>query len=118
MILLGDFLQNAEEVEKTIAHFSNNRVAGQLVQILDPAEVNLPFTGRVRFYGMEGEGDDLVPKTEALREEYQQKMSAHQGALRNVARQYGWDYHLHVTSEDPVDILFRLYFNLSHHGQS
>ena len=39
-------------------------VTGYLLQILDPAETLLPYIGRIRFRGLEREGDTLIPRVE------------------------------------------------------
>ena len=66
MVMIGDFLSPLEDTRKTITAFANQGVAGHLVQVLDPAEETLPFSGRVRFDGMENEGDVLIGRVEAI----------------------------------------------------
>ena len=39
-------------------------VTGYLLQVLDPAEATLPYDGRVRFEGLQGERDALISRGE------------------------------------------------------
>ena len=50
------------------ARLASVPVAGTLVQVLDPAEALLPYTGRIRFRGLEREPDALVPRVEGVRD--------------------------------------------------
>ena len=68
VVLIGDFLSPLNEIHHSIAAFANQGIRGHLVQVLDPAEETLPFSGRVRFDGMEDEGDILIGRVEAIRE--------------------------------------------------
>ena len=60
VVLLGDFLAQPEDIERAIRAISGRGVRGHLVQVLDPAEIEMPFNGRNRFLGLEAEGDLLV----------------------------------------------------------
>jgi len=53
-ILFGDFLSPVDEWEKRFSEFAEQRVRGIAVQVLDPAEEDLPFSGRVRFHDRPG----------------------------------------------------------------
>ena len=50
-VLIGDFLAPLEETRRVVAQLAAGAVRGHLLQVLDPAEETLPFTGRVRFHG-------------------------------------------------------------------
>src|SRR5262249_29148457 len=59
-VMIGDLLAPLEETAETVRTLSRQAVRGHLLQVLDPAEESLPFKGRVRFVGMEAEGQTVV----------------------------------------------------------
>ena len=107
--LFGDFLSDLEEVRRMVASYAGRGVRGQMVQILDPAEESLPFKGRVRFAGFEGEGETLMGRVEAVREDYHNRLSGHRDTLREIARRAGWGFVLHHTDKPPQSALLPLY---------
>ena len=87
VVLFGDFLTPLEELRQRIAQFHSRGVRGHLVQILDPAERELPFSGRVRFAPLESESEEvMVPRVESIRVDYKGRMEAHQQGLADLAR--------------------------------
>ena len=76
-MLFGDFLSPLEEIQTAVGQLSSIPVSGYLLQVLDPAEADLPYSGRIRFRGLEREGDTLIPRVEGVRDEYG---TAHEGA--------------------------------------
>lgn len=48
VVLISDFLVPLPELASMIDHFADQDVHGHLLQVLDPAEVDLPYTGQVR----------------------------------------------------------------------
>ncbi len=109
LVLFGDFLGPLDEVQSTIAGYAERGVRGHLVQVLDPAEQTLPFTGRVRFSGTEGEDDHLVPRVEAVRERYVERLEAQQAVLGLAARSAGWSFAVHHTDRPATAALLALY---------
>ncbi|PKU23807.1 DUF58 domain-containing protein [Telmatospirillum siberiense] len=101
VLLLSDFLMPPERLEAQLRRWADAGVQGHLVHLLDPAEIDLPYQGRVRFSGLEGEGDVEVPRAEALREAYAARLAAHRAALRELTGAMGWTLLDHRTDEEP-----------------
>lgn len=112
-VLIGDFLAPLPEIEARLKALARNGVEGQVVLLLDPAEEALPFTGRIRFEGLEDEGDWLVPRSEAIRETYRQRMAEHQDGLVAIARSLGWRFERHLTDQSASHTLLTLYIALA-----
>lgn len=108
-LLISDFLSPLDVLQDTIARFASRNIHGHLLQVLDPAERAMPFTGRVRFLGLEQEGDMLMSRAEAVRDQYQERLAAHQLALRELARHAGWSMTVHVTDGAPAASVLALY---------
>ena len=113
VVLTGDFLSPADEVERVIRGFAVEGVTGHIVQIVDPAEETLPFAGRVRFEGLEGEGAALIGRVETVRAEYVELIAAHRAAIAEAARRLGWTFIAHHTDRAPHTALLALYQSLS-----
>lgn len=105
-VIASDFLGDDAGWDDIFRRLSSKPRRGILLHVLDPAEITLPFTGRVRVKGLEGEAALLVPNINSLRDAYQKRMRLHQDRLRGIARAAGWFYAPSVTDENPLPLLF------------
>jgi len=112
VVLISDFLESLDDLRRAIGLLADRGVDGYVLQILDPSETDLPFTGRTRFEGMEKEGNALIGRVEGVREEYRATLSEHQQGLKDIARVSGWNYGLHITDRPAEEALLRLFVNL------
>ncbi|MDA0663162.1 MAG: DUF58 domain-containing protein [Proteobacteria bacterium] len=117
VILFGDFLAAPEEVHDRVSALASRGVSGLLVQVIDPAERGLPFRGRVRFEGFENEGNTLLGRVEATREEYRSRFERHCASLQELTRRAGWVYLRHETDHSPESALLTLYAALAPNTQ-
>jgi uncharacterized protein (DUF58 family) len=53
IVLVSDWLDPLDSIEAVIRYYASVGVRGHLVQVLDPAEEDLPFDGHVKFEGLE-----------------------------------------------------------------
>lgn len=113
VVLVGDFLSPAAEVERVVRGFAGYGVRGHIMQVADPAEETLPFDGRVRFEGLEGEGAMLIGRVESIRADYRQLIESHRAAIADIARAVGWTAGVHRTDHPPQAALLALYEALS-----
>ncbi len=109
VVMISDFLSPLAEVEALARGFAAMGVDGHLVQVLDPAELELPFEGRVRFDGLEGEGSHVVPRVELLVEDWHRRMEARRATLADFCRRAGWSFSVHRTDHAPQTALLALY---------
>lgn len=116
-VLFSDFLTPLDEIDAAVRRLAGGGVRGHLVQILDPAEDSLPFTGRVLFDGLEGEGETLIRRTEDVRTDYTGRMRAHQAGLSAIARAAGWTFTVHHTDMPPQAALLALHAALGGNGR-
>jgi len=113
LVLFGDFLDPMENLTHRFKHLFAQGLHAHVVQILDPAEVSLPWTGRVLYEGLEGEGHYLAARSETIKNAYQQKMAEHQDQLKSMTARLGWSYQLHLTHQRPELALLAMYQYLS-----
>jgi uncharacterized protein (DUF58 family) len=113
VVLVSDFLSPPEDVQKALHRLSGQGIVGHLLQVIDPAEETLPFSGRVRFEGLEGEGAALIGRVEAVRSDYMNLMRQHRESIRDIARSMGWTLTAHSTDQPPATALLALFQLLS-----
>ena len=109
VVLFSDFLSPLDEIQALIGRFAAVPVTGYLLQILDPAETALPYHGRVRFRGMESDGDALIPRVESVREAYAERLKAQQDGLAAICATAGFGFGVHRTDHPPEMALLTLY---------
>lgn len=113
VVLIGDFLSPLDEVRALVGAYAALPVSGHILQVLDPAEALLPYSGRVRFRGVERESDELVPRVEGIRAGYAEALAAQQRGLASLCATAGWSLGLHRTDHPPEAALLGLYTALS-----
>jgi uncharacterized protein (DUF58 family) len=113
LVIMGDLLSPLPEIHRAVSTFASRGLRGHLLQVLDPAEETLPYDGRVEFEGLEGEEDLLVPRVEAVRTAYRERLEQHRAGLTALARAAGWSYAVHRTDRSPQTALLSLYGAIS-----
>lgn len=112
VVLIGDFLAPLIEISVCLQAFAALPVRLHLVQVLDPAELELPFEGRVRFLGLERDGEALIPRVEAVRADYAHALQAQIEGLQHISQQFGFTASLHRTDHPPEAALLALFMAL------
>ncbi len=113
IVLCGDFLSPIEDVSAALRPHADRGLRGHLLRVLDPAETSLPFAGRVRFTGLEGEGELMFPRVESIREAYIERFLAHEAALKDLARAIGWSMTTHRSDQPAEPALLGLWVVLA-----
>ena len=113
VLLVSDFLSPETELRSLMAGLAARPAGGCILQVLDPAEVELPYSGRVRFRGLAGEAARLVPRVEALRERYRDALAERQALLARLAGQAGFGFAIHVSSSPPEQAVLAVHLALS-----
>ncbi len=108
-VLIGDFLSPLTDIQATVGRLAATPVRGYLLQVLDPAEAALPYQGRVRFCGLENDGETLIPRVESIRDDYARALQAHQAGLSAICAAAGFGFGVHLTDRSPEAALLSLY---------
>jgi uncharacterized protein (DUF58 family) len=112
-VLVGDFLAPLEETRAHVARLAARSVRGHMLQVLDPAEETLPFSGRIRFEGVGSPEEALIPRVEGVRALYEERLARHRQGLAAIAAAAGWSFATHRTDQPPEAALLALYRRLA-----
>ena len=113
LVLIGDFLSPLDTVNAALARFAGAGLKGHLLQIVDPAEEDLPFDGRVRFAGIEERDEVVISRVESIRDDYASRFLDHRAGLGAIAGRLGWTFGVHRTDRSPGLALLALFEALS-----
>ena len=111
-VLIGDFLSPLPAFQACIGRLAATPVRGHVLMVLDPAEIALPYDGRVRFRGLEGEADSIVPRVQGVRDAYGEALATQQAGLDAICRAAGFGFTHHRTDHAPEAALLALWMAL------
>lgn len=110
VVMVSDFFTNLDDLKTQIRGLVGLGVRGHLLQVIDPAEEDLPFSGRVRFDDLEQGGSTaLIGDVGSIRERYQRRFRAHIDGVTTIGQALGWTVALHRTEKPPEPALLGIY---------
>jgi uncharacterized protein (DUF58 family) len=112
-LLAGDFFGPLADTTRAITPLAEAGMKGHVVQVVDPAEETLPWSGRVEFQDMAGPARFLATRTESLRDAYRDKLEQHRAGLNDLCRRIGWSFTIHRTDQPPARLLMMLHALMS-----
>jgi uncharacterized protein (DUF58 family) len=116
IVLISDFFTPLDHLQARLRGYVGMGVRGHLLQVIDPAEEQLPFAGRVRFEDVEQTDSALIGDVDSVRERYRDRFDAHRAGLRDIVRGLGWTVAIHHTDRAPEPALLGLYTALATKG--
>lgn len=110
IVMISDFFTPLDSLKTWLRGIAGVGARGHLLQVIDPAEQDLPFHGRVRFDDVE-EADHfaLISNVDSVRERYQTRFRAHIDGVAEISRSLGLAAALHRTSTPAEPALLALY---------
>lgn len=108
LVLCSDYLETLDEIEAALAPFAGQNARGIVIQILDPAELELSYDGH-RIFENAGSARHKIDNVASIREAYQDKIAAHIQAVEDLCASYGFSYVLHVSDRPLEDTLTRVW---------
>jgi uncharacterized protein (DUF58 family) len=109
LVWISDFLQPLPSIEAALKRLAYSGAHGYLVQIIDPAEEDFPFTGRARFEARTIRDTAVLGRAETVKANYRKRYDAHSEAVGQFARRVGWSFLRHRTDHSPATALIALY---------
>jgi len=116
LVIVSDFFSPLDEIAPLIRAQASHSINGSLLQVIDPAEEDLPFDGRTEFADPETRDELIFERPQLLRERYRARLHAHRDALRALTRTYGWNFAVHRTDRPAEEALLALYVTLAGTG--
>lgn len=105
-ILIGDILSPSENISHTLDALAARAGSGLVIQVLDPAELSLPFSGRVIFENDSGAERHPIDDVASIGDAYRERMKSHIAHVRETCRRHNWCWILHSTDTDMRETLF------------
>ncbi|MEO1909515.1 MAG: DUF58 domain-containing protein [Paracoccus sp. (in: a-proteobacteria)] len=116
VLILSDFLTDPDWIAQALQRAAGLGIRGIVVQILDPDEESFPFEGAVEFRAPAAATRHDSRDAQGLRDAYLARLAARRDWLRERCAQAGWQFDHHVTSDDPAQILGRIWAVLGPKG--
>lgn len=113
IVLLSDFFTNPDDIASAVRNYASGGATGALVQIVDPAEEDFPFSGRTEFEDSESRDRRLFGDARAIGGRYRERFAAHRCAIADAARRFGWTFIAHRTDRPAQTALLALYAAMS-----
>lgn len=108
-VFLSDFMGPRDDILPALTHAAEAGVSGAYVQVIDRAEEEFPFDGRLVFESMAREVKFETDRARGLKEAYREKLAERRRDLETTARRCGWRCLVHRTDESPRKALLWLY---------
>lgn len=105
VVIVSDSMGDTESISKALAQFRAMKNEILFLQVLDPDEVQFPFSGRIQFEDLENAIEEQTLDAAAIRDAYQQSLTEHNDSLRDACRRSRVDL-VQVTTDQPfVDVI-------------
>ena len=115
IVLISDFLSPLDNVLTVLRHYGALGVRGHLIQVLDPAEEDLPFDGRTEFEDVSSQTRMLARRAETLRDAYRDRLQGLRSELGQACRRQDWTFATHRTDRPAQSALLAAYAALAAH---
>jgi uncharacterized protein (DUF58 family) len=111
-VWVSDFLDPIPPLAARMEELAHQGVVGHLIQVLDPAEETLAYTGRTEFTAVEGGHRWIADRAESLKDAYRARLLAHRDELDRLCRRLGWSLTVHHTDRAATEPLLGLIMRL------
>jgi uncharacterized protein (DUF58 family) len=109
IVVLSDFWSPISEIRNMLAGLSASGAHGTLIQIVDPAEEDFPYSGRIDFVEPEGGGTITAGRAERWADDYVARVALHRDEIRAETNKLDWLFSTHTTSRSAAELLLFLH---------
>jgi uncharacterized protein (DUF58 family) len=109
IVVLSDFWSPISEIRSMLAGLSASGAHGALIQIVDPAEENFPYSGRIEFIEPESGGVITAGRAEKWADDYIARVALHRDEIRNETNKLDWLFSTHTTNRSAAELLLFLH---------
>jgi uncharacterized protein (DUF58 family) len=97
-ILISDFLAPADDIKNYLTILAAKGATGHLLHILDPAEMQFPFSGQVEIADIESTDRLKIGDADQFRDTYHSIMKEHNERLEKCVHKIHWSIATHITN--------------------
>ncbi|GAA5509478.1 DUF58 domain-containing protein [Novipirellula caenicola] len=91
VVILSDAMGDLDTLNRSLAQIRSRKHEVIFFHILDPDEVDFPFTGRVQFHDLEERAEDQTVDAVSIRKAYLERLEKHNLQLRDICRRHRVD---------------------------
>ncbi len=113
---ISDFLSSVEDIAHSFMPIAPSAQNALIIQVLDPAEIDLTYQGRVRFRGLDEGEVEVIDHVASVRQDYTRRMEAHIAQVKALCHEQHWSYILHRTDHDIGDTLRDIWLMMTQNG--
>ena len=108
-LIISDFLDDPVQIDKNLRVIAESGMRGHLLQVTDPAEESLPYSGRMDFLGLDVSTKFKVGNAQNLRDDYVKAFLQQRAAVQAAANKLGFSFQVHHTNESLSATVLHLY---------
>ncbi len=86
VVIVSDAMGDVDSMGRALAQFRASRHEVLFFQIMDPDEIDFPFSGRIQFRDLENVSNEHTIDAQSLRVAYLERLKQHETALRAACR--------------------------------
>lgn len=116
VIIISDAMGDVRSIARALAQIRASRHEVLFFQVLDPDEIDFPFSGRIQFRDLEKRDSEKLARehvvdARSMRESYLQRLEEHQAAIRDACRKNRTDF-MSLTTDRPFSEALHEYLAL------
>lgn len=115
VLIASDFLCAEDQFSACLHQISCRAARASLIYIVDPAEIDFPYHGRVLLTGTEGETPLELSQAQDIRPDYAHFMATRYDRLASLSTHYGHTLIQHRSDTPPLHSLLALHALLKRH---
>jgi len=86
VIIISDAMGDTTSISRSLAHIRSSKHEVLFFQVMDPDEVDFPFSGRIQFRDLEQTDNEHTVEAVSIREAYLKRLREHEEKLRAACR--------------------------------
>ena len=116
LVILSDGMGDVDSLAKAFALFRSARHEILFFQVLDPDEIDFPFSGRIQFRDLESSQNEQMVDAKSIRDAYLRRYEEYQNKLRDICRKQRVDL-VQMTTDRPFADALHEYLSVRRRGR-
>ena len=86
VIIVSDAMGEVGSIARALAEFRSSKHEVLFFQIMDPDEIDFPFSGRIQFRDLENAANEHTVDARSLRDAYLERLEQHESEMKDACR--------------------------------